>query len=347
MAAIAGNLDTVRPHKGMLFITNHMMNKDRQFDPKGAKEEMDALSLGRVKFDEANNQPRAIVRYCRFDPDHPDGHEVISASTFIDDLWNSKAKHVLFYIHGFNSEPETSPWEYGVFTQAAALQAQFDSIEPNNTQIVLLIWPCGNRFGILRDYWSDQIAAHMSAAAFEVALGKFLKWSRLQQPVPADEAKWPYVMAHSMGNRLLLSTMDLAKIEDDVGANAFRGIFMVAADVVNEALEGHSSIAEAARTVSVYHAWDDKALIGSKYANLVSKGSWSRRLGTTGPEDMTKVSGNVYAVDCADFNVGVDPFLLGHNYFTENIIVDGKEKPNPVVAHIYNTMQLGRVDTTI
>ena len=51
----------------------------------------------------------------------------------------------------------------------------------------------------------------------------------------------------------------------------------------------------------MYFASDDLGLRASKACNLKSRIA-SRRLGHTGPEEMDKVPGNVYAVDCDNLN---------------------------------------------
>ena len=114
----------------------------------------------------------------------------------------------------------------------------------------------------------------------------------------------------------------------------------MAADIVNETLERDKYgrlISHASRNVSVYFATDDLALRASKISNLRNKVA-SRRLGHTGPEDMSKVSSNVYAIDCDNFNTRYDN-PKGHSYFLE----DENGKPGAVFEHMYNTIQTGRV----
>ena len=115
---------------------------------------------------------------------------------------------------------------------------------------------------------------------------------------------------------------------------------MVAADVVNETLvpgESGRYISAACRNVTVYFASDDWALRASKVTNLKSK-IVSRRLGRTGPEDMSKVASNVYAVDCDDFNNTLDP-PAGHSYF----LTDAAGHPSPVFPHLLRSLRTGRV----
>ena len=144
-----------------------------------------------------------------------------------------------------------------------------------------------------------------------------------------------------MGNRVLRGALERWAHDYDPVPGVFRNIFMIAADVVNETLEPCESgryISAACRNVTVYFANDDLALRASKVANLKSK-VVSRRLGHTGPEDMAKVAGNVYAIDCDDFNNTVAS-PTGHAYFLN----DEAGQKSPVFHHIMRSIQTGRVD---
>ncbi len=115
-------------------------------------------------------------------------------------------------------------------------------------------------------------------------------------------------------------------------------IFLAAADIVNKMLEADRSgrcLSDAARNVTVYYANDDLALRTSKVTNLRHK-IVSRRLGHTGPEDLSRVAKNVYAVDCDN---NIDP-PVGHTYF----LCDRKGKASPVLAHLVHAVTTERVD---
>ncbi|WP_198027319.1 alpha/beta hydrolase [Candidatus Paracaedibacter symbiosus] len=118
---------------------------------------------------------------------------------------------------------------------------------------------------------------------------------------------------------------------------------MVAADINNTSLEiGNAGehICRAARNVCVYHANDDWALRSSKVMNPKEK-IVSRRLGHTGPENLNKVTSNVYVFDCDNFNNTYDT-PLGHTYFMTR---DNTEASSPglLFQHIYDSLQTGRV----
>ncbi len=145
-----------------------------------------------------------------------------------------------------------------------------------------------------------------------------------------------------MGNRVLRNALRYW-VENDLRGEMpqlFRNLFMVAADVVNHTLERGAVgqyIPDAARNLVVYYANDDLAMPASKLANLKNK-TVSRRLGMTGPEDMAQVPGNVYAVDCDDFNNRFD-WPKGHSYF----LIDDDGVVSPVLKHMVAAVRGGRV----
>ena len=113
---------------------------------------------------------------------------------------------------------------------------------------------------------------------------------------------------------------------------------MAAADLANDCLEPGAEggmIPDCARNVVVYHAHDDLALRSSKVANVHNK-IVRRRLGHTGPAELTRAPRNVVAVDCDAFNNGRD--RLGHSYFL------GPRRPaRALLRHLVETIRTGRV----
>jgi len=244
-------------------------------------------------------------------------------------------REILVYIHGYANLPEAH-----VFPRAESLQRLFDAREAGWVTVIPALWPCDNDPGMIKDYWDDQKAADGSAAAFGGMLRDFEGLLGGREPV--DDAGGPAMslLAHSMGNRVLRGAMRVWKEKRGGGdlPCLFGNVFMAAADLVNEALEvgrDGALICDSARHVVVYHALGDSALQSSKLANLKK---WSRRLGQTGPEDMDRVAGNVYAIDCKIYSALYDP-TLGHAYFLED--PDGEE--GAVFKHIRRTLRRGEV----
>ncbi len=305
----------------MLFITNR--------EPVGSIR----TRKGRAyKFDLNKNAPANSVFYCERKGENDFAE--IGSGALMDKLRECKAEQLLFYIHGFSNLPEEH-----VFPRALELQKLFDAEKKNLVEVIPLIWPCDNDFGLVGDYWDDQKSADMSGFTFARVLEKFMLWREANH---APCLKRMNVISHSMGNRVLRETLaawDKYDLANGVPL-LFRNTFMMAADVVNETLEaeerGHL-ISEASRNVSVYYASDDLALRASKVSNLKNKVA-SRRLGHTGPEDMDRVQKNVFAIDCDDVNSKYD-FPTGHGYFAS----DKNGKPGKVFTHMFNTLDSGRV----
>lgn len=306
----------------MLFITNRT--------PKGSA----AFEKNRpIEFDIKDNTVSNSIFFCeRLSQDQ---YVEIGSKEFMRRLKECRHKQILIYIHGFSNLPEPN-----VFPKTEKLQKLFDEREKNMVIVVPIIWPCDSDFGIIKDYWDDQKAADQTGIAIARALGKFMDW-RNSNPDEAQCMKRINILAHSMGNRVLRESLrawcryDLA----DGVPMIFRNIFMAAADIVNESLEvggWGEQICYSARNVCVYFASDDLALRASKASNLKNKVA-SRRLGHTGPEDLSKCPKNVYEIDCDDINTRYDT-PSGHSYYME----DESGKPGVVFEHMYRTIKTGR-----
>ena len=263
----------------------------------------------KVDFDLENNEAAQSVYYC----ERTGGGDYveISSEPFMNRLKESKCKQVLFYLHGYSNLPEPD-----IFPRTEDLQSMCDGKKKNEVVVVPLIWPCDSDVGLVKDYYDDQIAADGSAIAFARVFGKFLGWREKNLEAEEPCLKRVNVLAHSMGNRVLRGALAAAqKYYLPKGLPlVFRNTFLVAAD--------------------------DLALRASKVANLANSVA-SRRLGHTGPEDMTKVPKNVFAVDCDEVNTKYD-FPKGHSYFLDNGERGSKRKPGKVFEHIWETITTGR-----
>ncbi|MFO1070458.1 MAG: alpha/beta hydrolase [Geminicoccaceae bacterium] len=284
-----------------------------------------------MSFDAADSEPAASLYFCR--RLGAGQYEEVLAPAFFSRLRRSSRRQILLFIHGFNCQPEAK-----VFPAALELQRLCDGLQPDLVEVVPLVWPCDDDFGLVLDYWDDQAAAEMSGQAFARMIGKFVDW---RERAAGEELclKHVSVLAHSMGNRVLRSAF--GRWQSDYGAipAAFRALFLVAPDLANDGLEpdGEAAVLPAtARHVVVYHAADDFALRSSKVANLRHK-LVSRRLGHSGPCRPERTPGNVVAVDCDEVNGLADP--LGHSYF----LGDGRGRPGAVLRHVVATLAGGRV----
>lgn len=304
----------------MLFVTNRRIEGSRRSQP------------GRgITFAQGDQEPGASLFFCqRLGPER---YVELTAVPFFSRLRRGQHRQLLFYVHGFGCQPEAR-----IFPDAARLQALCDALDPDLAEVVPIVWPCDDDFGLVLDYWDDQQSATVSGLALARVLGKFIAW---RDRLGTEETCLKHVnlVAHSMGNRVLATA--LSSWAHDYGAvpALFRNLFMVAADVPNDlfAPGGQGAVlSAAARNIVVYHAADDFALRSSKVANLKNR-LVGRRLGHTGPADLALAPANVAAVDCDDFNGRYDRF--GHSY----LLADPAGRPGAVLRHLVETMRSGRV----
>ena len=311
----------------MLFITNRVFEQGNTSD-KGRE----------VSFDLENNDAQQSVFFCKRDDDGK-LTEIMSTS-FLEHLRESESEEILMFLHGFSNLPEPH-----IFPRTQDLQALLDKHCDKKIEVIPIIWPCDADRGIVKDYFDDQVAADGSGIAFGRALQIFRKWQlkhMAQDSIPC--LKRIHVLAHSMGNRVFRETMRVfsTSLPGREPPIVFRNTFLVAADIVNESLEPGQTgnvIPMATRNTLAYFASDDRALQASKVANM---GQLSRRLGHTGPENMSKVARNVYALDCGAVNSRYDP-LKGHSYFLYDEDGSDGSKPGQVFEHICKCVQTGRV----
>ena len=319
----------------MLFVTNRTPKQS-------AKSKLNR----KLSFD---NQNTAVSQYLYFcERTAANEYTEIKSEGFFHRLKTLSCSNtqILFYIHGFNNTMERE-----IFPNAVTLQRLCDEYQPNLVEVVPLIWPCDDDHALAfaDDYWDDQDAADASGAAFARLLGKFDHWRREQQQQTEPCLRRINVLAHSMGNRVLKNAL-YAWSQKHVAGNMpqlFRNIFMLAADVENETLEKDQEgrfIVDAARNVVVYFANDDLAMPASKLANLKNK-TVSRRMGMTGPEDLSKLPKKVHEVDCDEFNNTFD--LKGHSYFLSKVVTDDngltRESVSPVIEHMCAAITNGRI----
>ncbi|MDJ0702635.1 MAG: alpha/beta hydrolase [Leptolyngbyaceae cyanobacterium MO_188.B28] len=322
----------------MLFVTNRVFREG--LTPVNTGDNSFKLPRS-ISFNLNNNQAEQSVYFCR--RKGPETYSEVGSYEFFNELKQAKQKQILFYIHGFDSLPESA-----IFPRAQELQELFDRKHQENVGahesvlVVPIIWPCDNDHGQVNDYFDDQKAADASDFAYMRMFEKFLNWRREGDNLTNPCTKRINILSHSMGNRVLRGALKrtVQYYQPEGLPLIFRNIFMTAPDVVNETLESGQEgefISQTARNVVVYFAADDLALRASKIANLRSSIA-SRRLGHTGPENLEKAPKNIYAVDCDDFNRKYDS-PAGHGYFAKN----PQGNPGAAFNHIWTCIQTGRV----
>ncbi|WP_158141218.1 alpha/beta hydrolase [Vibrio furnissii] len=270
----------------MLLITNRKLDKQRFV---------------------ASNELSQSILYCQQQGDYT---VELGSEVWMRTLQQTKAKQVLIYIHGFNNQPYQD-----ILPRAQQLQAMLDDAG-SQTVLIPVIWPCDNNFGIIRDYWDDQLAAELSGQIFSRALGKLLLWQERHADTPCYRPI--SLLAHSMGNRVMLKTLSsFATSYGNQGVPLlFDQIFLMAADIPNDVLEEDKEgywITQAGKQLTCFYAKDDLAMPANKVMNVKNR-VYTRRLGHSGPKHPIP---DLDVIDCSRFNQRFDP-IKGHSYFFDS-----------------------------
>lgn len=316
----------------MLFITNRTPNQSAR-----------SKANRNISFNAQNTDISKWLYFC--ERQSKDNYTEILSIPFFQKLKQLPPHtQILFYIHGFNNNMEPD-----VFQRAQQLETLLNRNTPSLVKVIPIIWPCDDdsALKIIDDYWDDQKAADHSGIAFARLFWKFDQWRHdcAQQKQPCFRRM--NVLAHSMGNRVLVNAMKYWVEDTSLGGmpQLFRQVFMVAADVENEILEQGQKgrhIIDSARNIIVYFASDDLAMPASKIVNIYGR-TLSRRMGMTGPENLDKLPRRkVYEIDCDDFNNQFDP-PIGHTYFLTN----AQGQISPVISHMQKILFTGRVEGEI
>jgi len=289
-------------------------------------------SNGNCTFEESNEMSQSL-RYCKMVNDTE--FQEIQSKPFMKALMEAEEKEILFYIHGFNNQPYDD-----IFPRAKAMQKQLNEANLNSIKVVPIIWPCDNDFGVIKDYWDDQDSAEQTGKIFSRSISKLIGWQ--EENISNPCMKRMHVFAHSMGARVLVQC--LKNWANKFGGGGvpylFKNVFLMASDIPNESLERGEDgehIPQSAQRVISYYANDDFAMPASKISNVRNM-VFSRRIGHTGPEDMSKVPDNVYSVNCDSFNNEFDS-PKGHSYF-----VDIEEEKSPAFQHVIKVLKTKQQD---
>lgn len=309
----------------MLFATNRVLKQSN-------------LSRSRpIDFELRDTNALQSIFFC--ERTAPFVYREVDRDEYLQSFKDSPAKQLLVFIHGFNNVPEDA-----IFARAEALQMLFDDAEPNLVQVLPLVWPCRQTNGtkeFIEGYYEDQHAADASNIAYGRLLQKLQDWQFKNVAEERPCLKRINVLAHSMGNRVLRGALRWwsREVLGQSPPLIFRNLFLTAADIENDCLESGREgehLAPSTRNVVVYHSFEDIALRASKAANA-SLRAVGRRMGHTGPYDMSKVADNVFAVNCDSVAMEYDPGK-GHTYF----LTDSAGKPGAVFKHLLKCVQSGK-----
>jgi esterase/lipase superfamily enzyme len=197
---------------------------------------------------------------------------------------------ILVFIHGYNV----------LFADAARRAGQLSHDLGFAGPTVLFSWP--SRGGLV-DYTVDEQAAEWSVPDMKEVLASV---ATIAPGVPV------YVIAHSMGNRVLTRGFKALLEEDPNKRRAFRQIVLAAPDIDADVFRreiGPAILGKGPR-VTLYASSNDKALVASRKVH----GNY-KRLGESG--DSIVVMRDLDTVDAS--NVSTE--FLGHSYFGDSTTV--------------------------
>jgi esterase/lipase superfamily enzyme len=269
---------------------------------------------GRVEFDPRSSDPRGLqfgVSTVRIPPTHekgelerpeiwrwelanPDRHfivtntEPLSVGGFYDRLsraMRSSGSEAFIFIHGYNVS----------FEDAVLRTAQlFHDLEFSGVPI-LFSWPA-------QDAWWRYTAAEDQATAAVPYLQEFIRGVVL-----AGKPKAINVIAHSMGNRVLVNAVHSVMQTPDIqGTALFQNMVLAAPDVSLDNFRAvEASVKQAAARVTVYASSQDVPLRLSNWLHDL------QRLGQAPP---LSVPVGIDAIDAS----AVTQDLLGHSYFSHS-----------------------------
>ena len=209
---------------------------------------------------------------------------------------------IMIFVHGYNMD----------FTQASRDVAQFANDLKFSGPVLLFSWPSQ---ASLTGYTVDETNAEWAQADFVQLLNELL------ETVAAQNV---YLVAHSMGNRILgrgMTTLAGDRLPGDL--IVFREIVMIAPDVDADvfALDIAPRLARTGIHVTLYASSNDRALMASKAFHGYARAGEA--------DDGVLVVDGVETIDASSVSGG----LLGHSYFAED---------RRIMEDIFSLLQTGQ-----
>ncbi|MBI4649873.1 alpha/beta hydrolase [Candidatus Desantisbacteria bacterium] len=219
---------------------------------------------------------------------------------------------VLIYIHGFNVS-----WHEAVGS-ALSLQEMLNNSKvkdpKQNLLVILFTWPSNGQALPFVSYKSDRTDAKTSGYAFARGMLKvrdFLMKIKKDGGILCGQDI--HLLCHSMGNYVLQNSLE--RIDQftpgSVLPRIFEHIFLCAPDVDDNVLEPGEpmgNLHELARSVSIYHNKEDKAMYVSDY----TKGN-PERLGTGGVARPSILHNKIQQINCTPIVQGEG--FVEHSYY--------------------------------
>lgn len=197
---------------------------------------------------------------------------------------------VLLFVHGYRNS----------FDDALRRTAQIAYDIRFRGAVAMFSWPSTN---LLHGYWTDGTNAEHSARAFEASL---------RAVITATHSNEIYIIAHSMGNRVVTAgLLDYAN-RDRTIRHHIRELILAAPDIDEDEFKAEAKqLATVAAHVTLYASSNDSALLISGRLNKhVRVGDISRGVPVLPPIDTVDAS-------------AAKADMLGHSYFASSVGILG------------------------
>lgn len=229
-----------------------------------------------------------------WDEENPDNHvtisqptEVLGRHTFYETVKAENATSALVFVHGFNT----------TFRKAIMRVAQIKHDLQFGGSAILYSWPSAGQPGA---YFADQETVDASQFHLEEFLAELVAKTALQDIS---------IIAHSMGNRVLASSLE--KLSLRTAPPFFRNIILAAPDVDRGLFRSLApAIASRAESITLYASSRDWALQWSRRMHAAYGISTAPRAGDCSNGDIVTVPNypNVTSIDVQ----------LGHSFITSS-----------------------------
>lgn len=245
---------------------------------------------------------------------------VFPSTQIFEELYKSgikagERKDILFFIHGFKSDLETS------MQTLAELHRKY--VEPDDSpisRIVLFTWPAKKK---LLKYRSDAYDAKQSGFALArsmASLREFFKQKLVAEKEPLCEQK-VHLLCHSMGNRVLENMITGLEGINIPIVSLFSEIILAGADIDYDAIESPKPmyrLIDLGQRIHIYFHNKDLALGVSE----TTKNAFNR-LGRWGAKKNDQLPDDVYECDVTDIkdDDGILHDTVHHWYYTNSASV--------------------------
>lgn len=265
-------------------------------------------------------EPDEKIRFAVFDSDifRSSGSSRSSINLFPDGDIDEIAKEIsigegdfLCYIHGFHTDFN------GALKDICALEKKYIHDHSPIKHIIAITWPARKYiWGYDDDARDAELSGQTFARSYPLLKQFFSVLTGHKEETTGVKKENIHLLAHSMGNRMLLHMVArLVSERDFIPHLIFKEVILAASDVdwnVFEAPYAFSKLCSLCERVTVYHHQNDAALFLSERVKNKQK-----RLGRYGLRDMASIPQNVYSVDCTGVSDdgSIIEKIIDHAYF--------------------------------